>query len=189
MAAQHESVLFDIADVKVFPLTTDSGASPTYGSAVDVYGAAEASIDPNLVTAELKGDGRVIAKKGRLDRLQGAVTYGRLSLDVLEVILNVAASDPSGTQALGRFSAGVSLPNFGMQFRIIDADNDVEDVIVKLYKCQVTGGSLLGQKTDAFGQPSFQWEAIGLDCASGPWADIMADIEFHTDVTAIGTMT
>lgn len=187
MAAEHESVLFDVLDVKVFPLTSDSaGASPVYGAGVDVYGANEISLDPNLVTAELKGDSRVIAKKGRIDRMNASVTYGRLSIDVLDVIAGAVVTDPSATQARGRLLAGTELPYFGMVFRIADADNGIEDVLPRLYKCQITGGTFLGQSSDNFGQPSFDIEAIGLDCAGvADWESVMADLDFYTEETAI----
>lgn len=190
MPIAHESVLFDIHDVKVFPLTSDlAGGSPVYGSAVDVYGAAEASLDPNLVTAELKGDAKVIAKRGKVDRMKSSITYGRLSIDVLTVILAATASDPSASKARARFLAGQALPYFGMMFRISDADNLIEDVLVRLYKCQVTGGTLLGQSTDNFGQPSFDVEAIGLDCAgTANFEDLMLDVDFYNVVTPITTM-
>lgn len=191
MAAAHETILFDVHDFKVYPLTSDSGASPVYGAGIDVYGIAEVGLDPNFITAELKGDGgKVLAKKGRVDRLTGNATYGRLSGDVLEVILGALASDPSATQSRTRIKGGVSLPYFKAAFRIEDADNDIEDVLVTLYKSQITGGTLLGQSTDNFGQPTFEWEAISLastgnDENGDPWLDVIADIDFYTVETAL----
>lgn len=181
--AEHETILFDVHDFKVYPMTSDNGASPVYGAAVDVYGIAEVGLDLNLVTAELKGDGKVIAKKGRVDRLNGSATYGRLSGDVLDVIIESTTTDPSGTHARTRIEAGVSLPYFGAAFVIEDADNGIEDLVVVLYKCQITGGSLLGQSSDNFGQPSFEWEAIGL--ASSDTLDWMADVDFYTTETGV----
>lgn len=183
MPAAHESVLFDVHDFKVYPLTADTGASPTYGDAVDVYGIAEVGLDPTLVTAELKGDGKVIAKKGKMDRVSSSATYGRLSADVLAVILGTTTTDVSETQARARILAGTSLPYFGAAFVIEDADNGIEDVVVTLYKCQVTGGSLLGQSTDNFGQPSFEFEGIGL--AATDFENWMADIDFFTEVAGV----
>lgn len=185
MAAAHEAILFDVHDLKVYALTDDSGASPTYGAAVDVYGVAEVGLDPNFVTAELKGDGRVIAKRGKIDRIGASATYGRLSGDVLDVILGTETTDPSATNARTRFLAGTTLPYFKMAFRIEDADNGIEDVLVTLYKCQVTGGTLLGQSTDSFGQPSFEVEAIGLASTAPTYLDVMADIDFYTTEQAL----
>lgn len=183
MAAATETVLFDVHDFKVYPMESDTGASPVYGDAIDVYGIAEVGLDPTLVSAELKGDGRVIAKKGKLDRLSGSATYGRLSSEVLVAIIDAVSTAVSATQHRTRLLAGRSLPYFGAAFVIEDADNGIEDVVVTLYKCQVTGGTLLGQSTDNFGQPSFEWEAIGL--AASSMADVMADIDFFTEETGV----
>lgn len=185
MPAAHEAILFDVHDFKVYPLTDDAGASPTYGAAVDVYGIAEVGLDMNLVTAELKGDGKIIAKRGKLDRLPLSATYGRLAGDVLAVVLGAATTDPSATQARTRIKAGQNLPYFKAAFRIEDADNGIEDVLVTLYKCQVTGGTLLGQSSDNFGQPSFTMDAIGLASTAPTYLDVMADIDYYTVVTPL----
>lgn len=184
MAAAHETILFDVHDFKVYPLTANTGASPTYGAGIDVYGIAEVGLDPTFVTAELKGDGKVIAKKGKVDRMSLSATYGRLSGDVLDVILATTTEDVSATQARTRIEAGTSLPYFGAAFVIEDADNGIEDLVVTLYKCQITGGSILGQSTDNFGQPTMEMEAIGL-AGDAPWQNIMADIDFFTEETGV----
>lgn len=184
MAAAHETILFDVHDFKVYPLTANTGASPTYGAAVDVYGIAEVGLDPSLVTAELKGDGKVIAKKGKLDRFSLSATYGRLSGDVLDVVLGTSTEDVTADHARTRFQAGTSLPYFGAAFVIEDADNGIEDLVVVLYKCQLTGGSILGQSTDNFGQPSLEMEAIGL-AGDAPWQNVMADIDFYNNATGV----
>lgn len=185
MAAAHEAILFDVHDFKVYPLTADNSASPTYGAAVDVFGIAEVGLDMNLVTAELKGDGKIIAKRGKLDRLPLSATYGRLSGAVLDVVLGALTTDLSATQARTRLLAGGSLPYFKAAFRIEDVDNGLEDVHVTLYKCQVTGGSLLGQSSDNFGQPSFTMDAIGLASTAANFLDLMADIDYFTTATAL----
>jgi len=185
MAAAHESVLFDVYDVKVYPLTVDNTASPTYGAGVDVYGAAEVSLDPNFVSAELKGDSRIIAKRGKIDRLNAAVTYGRLSADVLAVVAGTTTTDVSASQARSRLLAGVPLPYFKMAFRIADTDNGLEDVIVTLYKCLMTGGSIMGSSSDNFGQPSIEVECIGLASSAANFVDLIADIDFYNVVTPL----
>lgn len=185
MVAAREAILFDVHDFKVYALTDDSGASPTYGAGVDVYGIAEVGLDMNLVTAELKGDGKIIAKRGKLDRLPLTATYGRLSGDVLDVIIDATVSAPSATQSRTRILAGTPLPYFKAAFRIEDADNGIEDVLVTCYKCQVTGGTLLGQSSDNFGQPSFTMDAIGLASTAANFLNLMADLDFYTVETAL----
>lgn len=189
MAASHETIVFDVEDLKVYALVDDTGASPVYGAAVDVFGVSELSVEPQLVTAELKGDGgRVLAKRGKADRLTVSVTYGRLSGDVLDVILGTTTSDPSGTQARTRLVSGTSLPYFKLAALVSDTDRGIESVHITLYKCQLTGGSLLSQSTDEFGQPSFEAEAIGLDVTGGSssWpTGLIADIDLYTVETPL----
>lgn len=158
MPTAHESVVYDVHDFKVYALLSDAlGASPTYDNAVDVPGIAEVSLDPNLVTAELKGDAKVIAKKGRIDKFNLSATYGKIALDVLAVIIGGAVTDGTGS---AKWSVGGdnSLPYFKAVFVINDAS--VGQVKVTLYKAQLTGGTLLGQQTEQFGQPTLQCEGI-----------------------------
>jgi len=183
MAAAHETILFDVHDFKVYPMISDTGASPVYGAAVDVYGIAEVGLDPNLITAELKGDGVVIAKKGKLDRLNSSATYGRLSGDVLDVIIGSVTTERTADHTRTEIEAGVSLPSFGAAFVIEDADNGIEDLVVVMFKCQITGGTLLGQTTDNFGQPSFEFEAIGLQASA--FLNKMAYVDFHNVATGV----
>ena len=56
-------------------------------------------IDPNFVTAELKGDARVIAKKGRIDRVNLSVTWGKLSLDAMAVLYGTSTTDVASAAA------------------------------------------------------------------------------------------
>ena len=89
MAASTSAITFDVKDCKVYTITADaSGDATTFGSAVDVPGIQEVSLEPNFITNELKGDGGVVlAKKGKIDRLNFSCTYSELSMDVLAVLL------------------------------------------------------------------------------------------------------
>lgn len=181
MAAAHESVLYDVHDFKVYPLLSDStAASPTYGAAVDIPGIAEASMEPNLVTAELKGDARVIAKRGRTDRFKCSAKYGKLALDALVVILGGAVADTANS-AKYSLTSPAPLPYFKTAFKIDDVDVGLATCHVILYKCQLTGGTLITQSTDNFGQPTFDLEAIQPDYTSTP----MGDTIFYTGATAL----
>lgn len=160
----HETVVFDVHDCKVYDLVSDvAGASPVFGAAVDVPGIAEVGLDPNLVTAELKGDARVIAKKGRTDRFNFSATYGKLAMDVLDVILGFVVDDVADTHVNARLKAPASLPYFALRFTIDDTSVGLGSLQTHLYKCQLTGGTLLGSSSDNFGQPSLQLEAIPIE--------------------------
>lgn len=164
MPVAHESVLYDVHDFKVYPLLTDVvGSAPTYGAAVDVPGIAEVSTTPNFATAELKGDARVLAKKGRIDRFELDATYGKLSLDVLKTILGGAITDSGDVSAEWVLTGDNSTPYFKVEFKISDLDQGIGDLHVVLYKCNLTDGTLISGSTDEFGQPELSLEAIPLD--------------------------
>ena len=160
MAVSHETVVYDVLDFKIYPLLTDSGASATYSAAIDVPGIAEVSMEPNFLTNELKGDSVTMAKKGQVDKIKISATYGKVSLGVLAAVLGGAVTDPTTTSAKYSLPGATSLPYFKAGFRISDLDVGLEDLIVYLYKGQLTGGTLLTGKTNEFGQPTLEIEGI-----------------------------
>lgn len=198
MPIAHRTVIFDVADAKVYNLLTDVvGASPTYGPPIDVYGAASFKVDANLVTAEIKGDSRIIAKKGRVDRFNCSLTYGKLDMDVLDVLINGDIRDqgtaPNQTSGF-RMSSPATLPYFKLAIQIADLDIGIGDVTIVLYKCTITGGTFMGTSSDNFGQPSFDCEAIategmlpqvGLVGGAGTEVGVMMDLLFHQTLTPI----
>lgn len=168
MAASKSTITFDVHDCKVYPVTADVSGGITYGAAIDVPGIQEVSVEPNFVTAELKGDGKVLAKKGKIDRLNFSATYSELSLDVLSTIFggSVAAAGSGSTETATYTFDGTSLPYFKVEFLVNDLESDLEELVFTLAKCQVTGGTIMSGSTDTFGSPSFDAEAI-LPIATG----------------------
>jgi hypothetical protein len=164
MPANTSTITFDVQDCKVYSITSDtaSAALPTYGAAVDVPGIQEVSVEPNFVTAELKGDGKVLAKKGRVDRLNFSATYSELSLSVLSTIYggSVTQAGSGSTETATYKFTGDSLPYFKIEFLVNDLESDLAELAFILYKCQVTGGTIMSGSTDNFGTPSFDAEAI-----------------------------
>ena len=172
MTVSQSAITFDVKDCKVYSVATDpqSTATPgatTYGSAIDVPGIQEVSLEPNFITNELKGDGGVVlAKKGKIDRLNFSCTYSELSLDVLAILLGVAATEGTGTGDAETITMPIddtSLPYFKIAFLIDDLQTSGEalaTVVVTLQKCQLTGGSLVSGSTDSFNSPSFTAEGI-----------------------------
>lgn len=163
MAADKSTITFDVADCKVYPLLTDTAGEITYGPAVDVTGIQEVTVEANFVTAEIKGDGgKVLAKKGKVDRLNFSATYSELSLDVLSTIFGgevTTAGSGSSETATYTFNSR-SLPYFKVEFLVNDIEASLAEIVMTLEKCQVTGGSIMSGSTDNFSQPSFDAEAI-----------------------------
>ena len=167
MAVANSAITFDVQDCKVYTIADTVGGSWASSSPIDVPGIQEVSVEPNLITAELKGDAKVVAKKGKIDRLNFSATYSELSLDVLSKILGgtVAAGGSSDAETSELSIAGGSLPYFGVKFLLTDvqtggAGDAVGSVSMLLHKCQITGGTLISGSTDDFSTPSFTAEAI-----------------------------
>ena len=171
MAASTSAITFDVKDCKVYTVATDpdASASPgatTFGAAVDVPGIQEVSLEPNFITNELKGDGGVVlAKKGKIDRMNFSCTYGELSLPVLEILLGqTIVPTGTGTSEVADLPIDdTSLPYFKIAFLIDDlqtSGDDLATVVVTLQKCQLTGGSLISGSTDSFNSPTFTAEGI-----------------------------
>lgn len=178
-----ETTTFDVHDCKVYALTDDpaDGPSATFGAAVDVPAVSNVSVDPNLITAELKGDGKVVAKRGKVDRFNFSATYGKIALDVLDTILDGTRGSDTGSESFAVMGDN-SLPYFKIEFKIEDVDEGVGDLHVILPKCQITGGTLVSGQTDSFGQPTMQVEAIPLQST-----DQMIDVQVldaATDLSA-----
>lgn len=168
MAANTSTISFDVHDCKVYPVTADVAGGITYGAAVDVPGVQEVSVEPNFISVELKGDGKVLAKKGKVDRLNFSATYSELSLNVLATIFGgtVTAAGAGAAETASYEFDGQSLPNFKIEFLVNDLESDLAEMVFVLNKCQITGGTIMSGSTDNFSTPSFDAEAI-LPIASG----------------------
>lgn len=173
MTLARETVVFDVNDAKVYPLLTDVvGASPTYGAAVDVPGISQVSLNPNITSAELKGDARVIARRGRIDRLQFQADYSKLSLAVLDTLLGSSVLVDSGTTPSQVSTLVLASPGstvyFKFEFQVQDVDTGLGSLNVTLFKCALTGGTLFQTSTDNFGKPTLQAEGIAMDGSYTP---------------------
>lgn len=175
------TIIYDVQQFKVYPTVGPDivgGASPTYGPGVALQGIADANFTPNLITAELKGDGgRVISKLGRTDRFNLSATYGRLGLDGLSIMLGGVLTD-IGTGAAEVLDWSITMPNllpyFKVEFTVIDTDDAIGSVNVVLYKCSLKSATFMDSKTDAYGQPKIDLEAIAL-VSTG----LVGDIKFY----------
>jgi hypothetical protein len=189
MPLAHATEVFDVEDCKVWKLLSDSAsASPTYGPAIDVPGIAEVGFEPNVVSAELKGDATVIARKGRVDRINATLRFGKVSLDVLEAVLGGLVSDTGSApnqESTWTVSAPGSLPYFKLGVRIVDVAEGIGSVLLVLYKCQLTSSNIFSVQSDQFGQPQLQVEAIRVNGSVGGVDGAMATLRFTEQVVSL----
>lgn len=188
-AIATKTAVYDVHDCAVYAMLTDvAGASPTYGAKVDVPGIATVSTENNLVTSELKGDARVIAKKGRVDRINFSATYGKLDL-AAQLVLSGGSVTASGTtpnqKQVYRIASPAPLPYFKVEFLILDVDTGLGDLHVLIYKCQITSNTPLDSSSDSFSQPKFDAEGIALEGTLGSDTGVMMDMEIRETASVV----
>jgi hypothetical protein len=165
MVVPATTFTFDVADAAVWPLLTDPvGGTATYGTKIDVPGINNVSVEPEFISAVLKGDAKTLARRARIDSLNFSAGYSLLSPELIGVLY-----DGTHTAAVGEedattleISGAGSLPYVMFGFSILDAEVGVGCINVYGLKCQVTGGNLFEQSTESFGGRSFQISAIPL---------------------------
>lgn len=192
MTLSRETVVFDVTDAHVYPLLTDVvGASPTYGAAVDVPGISQVSLNPNITSAELKGDARVIARRGRIDRLQFQADYSKLSLAVLDTLLGSSTLTDTGTTPNQVSTLTLASPGstvyFKFEFQVLDVDTGLGSLNVALFKCALTGGTLFQTSTDNFGKPTLQAEGIAIDGTIAGTVNPIATLALHETAAALSS--
>lgn len=165
MTLVHSTEAYDVADFKVFPLLTDAagGTSPTYGSPVDVPGIAAVNLDPQFVSAVLKGDnGKTLAIRSKIDRFQVSFTYDKIALDALAVMLGGVVVDKGSSRSGWGVPIGGSFPEFGAACSITDiaTDEGLGALHVYWYKAVLTGGQILNAATEKFNQPTGQFDCF-----------------------------
>lgn len=196
MPISQQSVVYDVAAAKVYPLVSDTvgGGSPTYGTGVALQGIAACSFDPNVVSQELKGDnGRTLARHGRVDMFTISLTYGRVGLDAIAVMMGGAVvnnSPGTGNETQAFTMPGFNtLPFFRLEVQITDLDNGILDFHLVGWKCQLRTATFVDTKTDAFGQPKIDVEAISTSGTFAPYGATtgqqMASMVFYGAQTAL----
>jgi hypothetical protein len=174
----QQTIVYDVEQFKIYPMIGDDivgSASPTYGDGVVCQGVSDISFAPDITSNTLKGDGgRTIAKVARAAMWTLSVTYGRLGLDALSLMLGGTLTD-TGAGPAEQIRWALSMPNrlpfFLARFLIIDTDNGVGGVVAELLKCQLKTQTFADSKTDSFGQPKIELEAIPLN-STGEIGDI-----------------
>lgn len=162
--------VFDICDGQLYVLLSDTvgaSAGPSYGAAIDVPGiGALSGVDPQIVSASLKGNCRVIARQSYIDSVNFGVTFGKVATDVIQA-LNAGELWDSGVNHGVRVKAGVHLPYFKFVGTITGVDAGKTQLQFIAYKAQTTSQTQLDQSSDNFGQPKFEANAIGIDSGVG----------------------
>lgn len=174
------TVVYDVADAKVYPLTSDpAGGSPTYGAAVDVPGFQQVELTPSYESNSLDGDGRRIDKRTKLQAVSLSFRYAKLDPAVLAVIDGgTVSSNTGGTIDRYRRAANDAIPYFGFAALVTEVDAQGGAAKLYVYKAKVEDGTLFGSESNDYGTPEFDAEAVYLNGTSGAlWQADLEDTE------------
>jgi|GEM_PF-4618462 len=161
------SIVFSVHDLKLYPITDpgDASTDPTYGTAVDVPGVSEVTLESSITEEMLRGDGRIIDSRSVLDSLSLSFTYGKLDPAVLAVLDGGTAetgSGPSlGTTRYVRTGADI-IPSFGFAALVSEVDSPGGAAKIYGYNSKINGGSLFGASDNSYNEPSFDAMVIPL---------------------------
>lgn len=176
MALPTVTSLFDVADAKVWPLLTDDiGGTPTWGEGVDVPGINQVSVEPELISAVLKGDARTLARRARIDSFNFSFGYSQLNLAVLGLLWNAQVTEEGETTRTLESGENNKLPYIAVGFSILDADQGIGAVNVYGLKTQITATNAFDQSTESFGGRSFGVAAIPLSSTGRMFRVVMHD--------------
>lgn len=184
MSMPKTTITFDVYDAKLYPLLTDTaGGTTTYSTGIDVPGITQVSVDPEFISAELKGDARTLDRRGRTNAVNFSVGYSLLSFEVLSALFGSpitaeTTSAPRSWTMKGRNN----VPYFKLAFAINDVSIGVGEIHVWGLKCQMTGGNLFDQQTENYGGRSFQCQSIPTLAA-----DEMFRVDMYPTPTALPT--
>lgn len=96
MPAAKQVIAIEIDDCKISELTADTGASPTYATAIDVPNIVSMQVQPQLRSATLEGDAVVDSVYSKVTHATGSIQFRSVPMDVLGVMLGASVTQ-SGT--------------------------------------------------------------------------------------------
>lgn len=179
MALQTSAIkLMELDDVAIAQLLTDSTASPTYASSVNLGGAIKLQVSPKTETKKLYGDSQLLDVYQRTTEVEISVEFALLSLDALQVLMggNYAASGVTPNQKTVYSLKGTDTapPYFKLEGRWTYAGEGIGDAHVVLYKCKATDLPDI-EVNDANGNfGTVKMKGIALPCVSNSsWFDIV----------------
>lgn len=87
------SKFYAVSDAKIAKLTADpAGGTATYATSIDVPGIKGVTISGNIKTSELRGDNQLLDSNSTLTNITCSISYAKLSVDVLPVVLGGATA-------------------------------------------------------------------------------------------------
>lgn len=178
MPLSHVSKVFAVTDAKIAFLTSDlPGATPVYGTSLDIPGVQSFKISGNVDNKVLRGDNAPLDSDTVMQDMEVEVSNAKLSLDVLAGLLGLTTTDSGTTpaQIASMAMTGVVPIKFG-RFKLsgvsASADPVAGNVSIILAKCVLSKFPDLG-----FAEEDYQMATWSARCfptlgTGQKWLDI-----------------
>lgn len=170
--------LLELDDVKISPMTADSGSSPTYGTSVDIPGVVKIGVAPKAEVKKLYGDNKLLDLYTKITEVELDIECTQLSLDAIKVLqggtVTASGTSPNQKQTYSLKGTDAAPGYFKIEGRWLYADTGVGDVHIVLYKCKCTDPSQfdVAGASENFGTVKFKVLAIPCN-SNGNWVDIV----------------
>lgn len=146
MALTTITKLFGIDDLKIFPITADTAAAYTLGSAIDIPGAKELSLDLVADEKELTGDEDILDVHTKIKKITFNASYAKMEMAALPYLIGGRITATGETQQRYSLQDG-DLPGY-FQMQALIKDVDTGSVTICLYKCKITTHPIGGAEDD-----------------------------------------
>lgn len=174
MPLSHITKVFAAKDAKVYPLTADSGAAPTYGAGLDVPGLKTVTIGGDVNTAELRGDNSLLDAQSSLSSITVSMEFAKASLDLLAAFFSNTVVDSGATPAMKSvwsLLGSSTLGYVGVTAQAVGADNIGGDVQFEVHKMMLSSFPELGLEEEDYKTQSVEFTAMPL-ISTGKWLNV-----------------
>lgn len=187
MAVPHYTEVYGFNDARLRPLVTDnpSVTGPTYGAPVDVPGAGELTISGEVDSQELFGDDKLLAVRSTMQGFTVEVTFERVSLDVLEVLLGGNVTETS-TQVRYDY-VQTAPPLWRIDAKVEETISGLDAVRIVLWKVRLTDADVFDAKQNDFGEFKFSGRAMPLEASDPSWNNLSLTLILSSDPIDLST--
>lgn len=164
---------YDIDDSRIKMITADTDSGLTHGTVIDNPGIQEMELEISMIEGESYGDGRVLDRFSRVEKVTGSCKNAKLSHAVVAAIMAGQTTNSGTTPNEQQITAiGPSnLPYFEWDFQTLYVGSDGSssgDAHVIVHKCKIVKFKL-GRKAKDYQEVSFDWEGIPLNFQEVGW--------------------
>jgi len=161
--------VMDLTDVKIYKMSADAGASPTYETGVAIPGVVKLGFKPEMASADLEGDGILLDVFSKVKALEVELEGALLSFEVQAVIMGTTVTEAGATpnQTSTMELTKDTRPNwFKVEGRWQYPGLGLGSVNVTFFKCKVTDPDPI-EVNDANGKfGTVKYKAKAIPCES-----------------------